>query len=113
MEDKIFGAPDQEQFEDPPVEGDEEVKTCLAEGSEGVPALGKVYTFGSDKFGVLGNGNVSGGCEPTPYHVKQVGSKVKQVQAGGSYTCAVTGSGKLYIWGCKGDTPKPVHVPLP
>ena len=64
-------------------------------------------------FGVLGNGNISGGCEPTPYFVKQVGSKVKQVQAGGAYTCAVTGSGKLYIWGCKGDTPKPMHLPLP
>jgi alpha-tubulin suppressor-like RCC1 family protein len=61
---------------------------------------GKVWCWGSDFFGQLGNGvSGSGHDSSRPLQVTSLGSTVVGVSAGGNFTCAVKTNGSLYCWG--------------
>ena len=61
---------------------------------------GKLWCWGSDFFGQLGNGvSGSGHDSSTPLQVTSLGSTVVGVSAGGNFTCAVKTNGSLYCWG--------------
>lgn len=60
----------------------------------------KLWCWGSDFFGQLGNGvSGSGHDRSTPLQVTSLGSTVLGVSAGGNFTCAVKTNGSLYCWG--------------
>jgi alpha-tubulin suppressor-like RCC1 family protein len=60
----------------------------------------KLWCWGSDFFGQLGNGvSGSGHDRSTPVQVTSLGSAVAGVSAGGNFTCAVKTNGSLYCWG--------------
>jgi len=62
-------------------------------------SMGRLYCWGSNQFGQLGNGTV-GGAQTTPVQVKGVlaGKFVTAVSVGTAHTCAVA-NGKAFCWG--------------
>jgi alpha-tubulin suppressor-like RCC1 family protein len=63
--------------------------TCVVTG-------GIVSCFGFDGFGQLGNGPAGSGRTPVPVAGL---SEVVSIDAGQSYTCAVTATGEVWCWG--------------
>ncbi len=68
---------------------------------------GKLYTFGSGNWGVLGQGNENDAKFDNPqvvdYFVKK-GRKVVDVALGEYHTVALTDDGNVYTWGYGGRT---------
>lgn len=58
---------------------------------------GKLYTFGYNNYGNLGNGTIIE--QWSPIQITIPSETIKQVAAGGSHTAVITESGKLYVWG--------------
>jgi len=63
----------------------------------GVTEAGAAYCWGSNAFGGLGNGKITG-MSPTPIAVAG-GLNFVSVSAGGAHTCGVLASGEAYCWG--------------
>jgi alpha-tubulin suppressor-like RCC1 family protein len=64
-----------------------------------VLATGRVWCWGSNRSGQLGNGSI-GGIEISPVEVAlQPGQAALQVSAGANHTCAVIADGGLKCWG--------------
>ncbi|MGL4987547.1 MAG: Ig-like domain-containing protein, partial [Treponemataceae bacterium] len=59
---------------------------------------GKVYAWGSNTNGQIGNGR-SGGHVTTPWHVAPITEKIIAISAGDNHSLAVTAKGEVYIWG--------------
>jgi alpha-tubulin suppressor-like RCC1 family protein len=81
-----------------------------------VTGTGKVYCWGLNDSGQVGNGTLTNVATPV-----SVLTGMKQVSCGARHTCALKSNGDLYCWGasangCLGidpvppDTTKPVHV---
>ncbi len=64
----------------------------------GIRASGRLYCWGSDNFGQLGNG-VTTGLQSTPDEVAGGGTDWASVSAGARHTCARKTTGRLYCWG--------------
>jgi alpha-tubulin suppressor-like RCC1 family protein len=60
-------------------------------------ATGKVYCWGDNRHGQLGDGTDVE--RPSPVAVKGLPGAVREVVAGGFHTCAVTEAGQVYCWG--------------
>ncbi len=93
----------------------------LAVGSDG-----RVYAWGDNQYGQLGNGTASGSPQPNPLPVNLAnGFTMVGVSAGERFSLAVSSDGKAYTWGWNhygqlGDgvasetlQPTPVAVDLP
>src|SRR5262245_2787634 len=65
----------------------------------GIRTTGRLYCWGLDHKGQLGNGDVSTTSQPTPVEVVGGWTDGGQVSAGNSATCAVRRNGRLYCWG--------------
>lgn len=63
----------------------------------GIRTSGRLYCWGSDEFGQLGDGGTDT-SQPTPVEVAG-GGKWVQVSTGYLHTCAVRSTGALYCWG--------------
>ena len=86
----------------------------------GIRRSGRLFCWGSDNFGQLGNGATTG-PRSTPAEVSGTATDWASVSAGARHTCAVKTTGRLYCWGDDnndqlgngapaGDRPTPVEV---
>ncbi len=64
----------------------------------GVTASGRLYCWGADHFGQLGDSRILVD-RATPVRVFPYASDWASVSAGGSHTCAVKTTGRLFCWG--------------
>lgn len=62
----------------------------------GVTRTDRLYCWGWNEHGQLGNGNTANRSRPTPV---SGGRAFRQVEAGGEHTCAVTTGDLAYCWG--------------
>ncbi len=90
----------------------------------GIATNGKVFCWGSDEYGQLGDGKKGMGSQkPVPLDTgMSVGDiAFKQISSGGGFSCGITSEGELYCWGCdssgslgnggdRQDSPIPVAV---
>ena len=60
---------------------------------------GRLYCWGGDAFGELGNGATLTGVRPTPSQVAGARTDWSAVDAGENHTCARRTSGRLFCWG--------------
>ncbi|HKY57318.1 MAG TPA: polysaccharide lyase family 7 protein [Aeromicrobium sp.] len=58
---------------------------------------GRLYCWGDDSLGQMGNGSV--GKKTYPYPVSATATDWRAVSAGGSHSCAIRTNGYLYCWG--------------
>jgi alpha-tubulin suppressor-like RCC1 family protein len=65
--------------------------TCAIRGS------GELYCWGENNSGQLGDGTVT--SRPIPFIVSGGFTDWRSVSSGGSHTCAIRGSDRLYCWG--------------
>jgi len=73
--------------------------------------LGRVFTWGAGRSGVLGYGNGDDQLEPKAVAALE-GQKVSLIACGGSHALAATKEGKLYWWGASPlgkDSKEPAH----
>jgi alpha-tubulin suppressor-like RCC1 family protein len=68
----------------------------------GLTALGRVFCWGADSNGQLGD-NATNGDALRPILVSASGLYFSQIIAGENHTCALTGSGQPYCWGANGS----------
>lgn len=61
---------------------------------------GTVWTWGSNNYGQIGNGNIED--QKVPVQVNLGGKLAKLVAAGGAFSVAVTTDDKIYVWGYNG-----------
>jgi len=78
--------------------------TAIAAGSSYSLALtsdGKVYAWGSNGYGQLGNNTTTDSSVPVPVTAtgSLAGKTVTAIAAGSSYSLALTSDGKVYTWG--------------
>src|SRR6266571_423973 len=88
----------------------------------GVGTSGRVYCWGANFVGQLGNGSV-GGQSRTPVLIASQDTLFTTVSAGGWHACAVAATGTVYCWGANSngqlgdgtttDSPTPVAVSAP
>jgi alpha-tubulin suppressor-like RCC1 family protein len=76
----------------------------IAAGNEHGCALtsdGKVYCWGYNGYGGLGNGNNTNSNIPVAVSTSGVlsGKTVKAISNGGSYTCVIASDNQIYCWG--------------
>ncbi|HEY3417253.1 MAG TPA: hypothetical protein VGM23_10260, partial [Armatimonadota bacterium] len=80
---------------------------------------GKLFCWGSNASGQVGNGSPENRSEPAA--ISGIQGRVSAVSAGSQHTCALTGDGKVFCWG-KNDSgelgtgntdPSPVPVQVP
>lgn len=62
-----------------------------------IRTTGKLYCWGDDSLGQMGNSSV--GRKPYPYPVSATATDWRAVSAGGSHSCAIRTNGYLYCWG--------------
>jgi len=68
-------------------------------------ASGKLHCWGlNDMDGILGNGTVTAGVNPVPVDIETTlgdanFTAIRSVSIGGSHSCAVTATGRLWCWG--------------
>lgn len=67
----------------------------------GIRLTGRLYCWGSDSKGQLGNGGANTD-QPTPVQVAGGATNWTQVTAGDNHTCARRATGRLYCWGADG-----------
>ncbi len=69
--------------------------TCAIDSNE------KLYCWGGNSFGALGNGNAADQSLPVEVNVSSLGltNNFKKVSAGASHTCALHTNNKAYCWG--------------
>jgi alpha-tubulin suppressor-like RCC1 family protein len=82
----------------------------------GLRATGRVYCWGDDSYGQLGNG--VGGDSTTPALVNTTITDFTSVAAGDGTTCGRRANGRLYCWGRDdagqlGDNPTPLDAQTP
>jgi alpha-tubulin suppressor-like RCC1 family protein len=63
---------------------------------------GRVFCWGSNSYGQLGNGTLGQGG-PTPVQVTGLPKPAKAVSAGESHTCALLNDGSVWCWGYNVD----------
>jgi alpha-tubulin suppressor-like RCC1 family protein len=78
--------------------------TSVSAGGEhslGITAQGRLYAWGANGSGQLGNGTTTSRNTPTLINVPnlQSGETIAQVTAGSSHSLAVTTQGRVYAWG--------------
>ena len=61
-------------------------------------SIGVAYTWGSARFGELGNGNEKNN-EIVPFRLK-INDNIIQVSSGGGFSALIGSSGKIYTFGC-------------
>ncbi len=64
----------------------------------GVNIDGKIYCWGDDTNGHLGNGSTYGSVDSPAYPVASLGN-VKKVSAGNKHACALLETGEIWCWG--------------
>ena len=64
----------------------------------GIRRSGRLYCWGNDTFGELGNGGDAENTS-TPTQVAGNATNWTSVDAGGAHTCALRTTGRLYCWG--------------
>jgi alpha-tubulin suppressor-like RCC1 family protein len=80
---------------------------------------GRLYCWGDDDFGELGNGAANTGDRPAPVLVAGGATNWTGLSAGGAHTCALRSTRRLYCWGWDqfgqlgNGGPSPVAVPAP
>jgi uncharacterized repeat protein (TIGR02543 family) len=83
----------------------ETIQSVIAGGmhSLSLTTSGRVYGWGSNGLGQLGNGAPNEGYITTPTLISfsglQIGETIQSVFAGGRHSFAVTTGGRLYAWG--------------
>lgn len=67
----------------------------------GIASNAKVYCWGSNQKGQLGNGTNSNSTNPVAIQYGEIpaGSNILSVAAGGDHTCALASNAKVYCWG--------------
>ena len=68
-----------------------------------VKTSGRLFCWGGDARGRLGNGGAVTGDKPTPVEVAGGATDWAQVGAGTTDTCAVKTSGRMFCWGSDAD----------
>jgi len=71
-----------------------------------VTTNGRVYAWGRNLFGQLGNGTTTDRISPTliTFTGLQIGETIESVNAGDSHSLAVTTNGRVYAWGRNSST---------
>ena len=64
---------------------------------------GRLYCWGSDQYGQLGNGPATTDDQLAPVEVAGGATNWASVTAGGYHTCALKTNGKLFCWGYDGE----------
>jgi len=64
----------------------------------GIRSSGRLYCWGSDEYGRLGNGGADSNAS-TPVQVAGGATNWASVTAGSYHTCALRTTGRLYCWG--------------
>ena len=64
----------------------------------GIRTTGRLYCWGDDTYGQLGDGGTNTG-QPAPVLVAGRPTDWRQVVAGGAHTCARRANGRAYCWG--------------
>lgn len=59
---------------------------------------GRVFSWGTNDYGQLGNGNTTYQVEPRPVHGME-NIKVADISAGGWHSLALSTEGEVYTWG--------------
>jgi alpha-tubulin suppressor-like RCC1 family protein len=62
-------------------------------------STGRLYCWGRDADGQVGDGSANNGAHPVPTEVAGGATNWQAVAAGGFHTCARRASGRLYCWG--------------
>lgn len=65
----------------------------------GIRSSGRLYCWGSDAFGQLGDGNDDGADEPLPVQVAGAATNWAEVDAGEDHTCARKSTNRILCWG--------------
>jgi alpha-tubulin suppressor-like RCC1 family protein len=99
--------------------------TAIAAGTHDSLALtadGRVFAWGSNSFGQLGDGSLTSSLVPVPVDLP-AGTRVIAIAAGDYHNLALTSDGRLVAWGYNAwgqlgdgstaDSPVPVPVELP
>jgi alpha-tubulin suppressor-like RCC1 family protein len=77
--------------------------TAVAGGGDHTVALtsdGKVFTWGKNIYGQLGDGTTNFTGTPTPVAVRALfGKRMTAIAGGGDHTVALTSDGKVFAWG--------------
>jgi len=87
------------------LENDRVVHVRIGRGFTAVlTATGRVWTFGEGSIGELGTGVMVTAALPPQLlegHISQF--KIVQLSCGGVHTIALTGTGRLFAWGCNSE----------
>jgi alpha-tubulin suppressor-like RCC1 family protein len=59
----------------------------------------RIYCWGSNSYGQLGNGGTSYYANPWPSPITNIGVTYRQLTTGGGHSCAVSTSNVAYCWG--------------
>jgi alpha-tubulin suppressor-like RCC1 family protein len=97
------------------------LRASIALGDSHSAALhsdGRIYTWGSNEYGQLGDGTLTGRDRPTPVDRLPVGASVIAIALGRGHSAAALSDGSLYTWGSNeygqlGHSEGVAHVALP
>jgi len=72
---------------------------CTGSSTFILSTRGKVYSFGSNAFGILGQGDEENRASPKLVGHALEGCPIMQIAAGENYVCVVSVTGRVFAWG--------------